>query len=183
MNEFPFTIRKKANHRVLSEYINGGYIKVNLNNRPYFKHRIIALQFLPNPDPINYDVIDHISRDRTDYHLNNLRWCSSSDNSRNRSSHKGIQSVFIDDIPDDAIAVEWYDTKTERRVFDEGKYYYYFDEDNNEDLFYTKITDDIYKILYHNISKSGYEWVAMRDINNRQVGVYINKFKQQHDLI
>ena len=124
LNEFPFTIRKKANHKVLSESLSNGYVQVNLIKRSYLKHRLIGLQFLPNPDPINNDVIDHINRNKTDNHLSNLRWTTHSENNRNRSSIKGIQAVFIDDIPDDSMIVEWYDTKTEHRVFDEGKYYY-----------------------------------------------------------
>ena len=184
LNEYPFTIRKKSNKRVISESLrNNGYIQVNLNGKSYYKHRIIALQFLQNPDPINHDVIDHINHDRTDNHLSNLRWCSSSDNSKNISSRNGIQYEFVDDLPDDAMVIDFYNTKTERREFDNEKYYYWFDEDNNKDVFYGKITNEVYKILHHNISKSGNEWDSMRDKNNRNVNLYINRFKQQHDLI
>ena len=183
LNDYPFTIRKKSNKRVLKESLSNGYLQVDLNRKSYRKHRLIALQFLPNPDPINNDVIDHINRNRADNHLSNLRWCSSSDNNINKSSYKGIQAVFIDDIPDDAMVVDFYDTRTEHRVFDENKYYYWFDETNNEDVFYAKITDDIYKILHHNKYKSGNEFVSMIDVNKRQVCVMINRFKQQHDLI
>ena len=183
LNQYPFTIRKKSNHRVLKESLSNGYLVCTLNSRQYRKHRLIGLQFLPNPDPINYDVIDHINRDRTDNHLCNLRWCSSTDNSINKSSNKGIQYEFIDDIPDDAMVIDFYDTRTEHRVFDNDKYYYWFDETNNEDVFYAKIIDDIYKILHHNRNKSGNEFVSMNDVNKRQVCVYINKFKRQYDLI
>ena len=183
LNDYPFTIRKKSNHRVLKESLSNGYLVCTLNGKQYKKHRLVALQFLPNPDPINNDVIDHINHNRADNHLHNIRWCSSSDNMINRSSIKGIQSVFIDDIPDDAMVVDFYDTRTERRVFDNNRYYYWFDETNNDDIFYAKITDDIYKILHHNFVKGEYEYVSMKDVNNRQVGVMINRFKQQHDLI
>ena len=183
LNQYPFTIRKKANHRVLKESLSNGYLVCTLNGKQYKKHRLAALQFLPNPDPINNDVIDHINRNRADNHLSNLRWCSSSDNMINRSSNKGIQAVFIDDIPDDAMVVDFYDTRTEHRVFDENRYYYWFDETNNEDIFYAKITDDVYKILHHNFVKGEYEYVSMKDINNRIVSVMINRFKQQYDLL
>ena len=183
LNDYPFTIRKKSNHRVLKESLTNGYIQVWVNGKHYRKHRLIALQFLTNPDPINNDTIDHINHNRADNHLSNLRWTSQSENIRNKSSYNGIQTIFIDDIPEDAIAVEWYDTRTEHRVFDENRYYYYFDETNNEDVFYAKITDDIYKILHHNQNKSGNEFVSMRDVNNRLISVYINRFKQQYDLI
>ena len=183
LNDYPFTIRKKTNHRVLKESLSHGYLVCTLNGKQYKKHRLIALQFLPNSDPINNDIIDHINRNKTDNHLSNIRWCSSTDNSINKSSNKGIQYEFIDDIPDDAIVVDFYDKRTERRVFDNNRYYYYFDETNNEDVFYAKITDNIYKVLHHNIALSGNEYVNVKDVNKRQVSVMINRFKQQHDLI
>ena len=179
LNVYPFTLRKKANKRVLSESLDNGYVQVHLNGKHYRKHRLIALQFLPNDDPINNDVIDLINHDKTDNHLHNIRWCSSTDYNRNKTVYNRIQAIYTDDIPDDVIVVDFYDTKTERRAFDENKYYYYHDED----VFYAKITDDIYKILHHNIAKSGNEYVNMKDVNNKLVSVMINRFKQQHDLI
>ena len=185
LNQYPFTIRKKSNKRVLKESVNklSGYIDVNLNQKIYLKHRLIALQFLPNDDPINNDVIDHINHDRTDNHLNNMRWCSQSANQYNKSYYKGVQYEFIDDIPNDSMMIDFYETKTARREFEANKYYYYHDETNNEDIFYGRITDNVYKVLHHNIAYSGNEYVNLRDINNKVVGLMINKFKHQHDLL
>ena len=185
LNQFPFTIRKKPNHYELRETTNNEsrYLQVNLNGKTYLKHRLICLQFLSNPDPINFDVIDHLNHDRTDNRLENLRWCSSSTNSKNKSSHKGVRYEFIDDIPDDSTVIDFYVMKNgERREFEEGKYYYFHDESNNEDKFYGKITDYLYKILHVNINKSGNEFIRIIDINNKAVSVYINKYKYQHDL-
>ena len=69
LNDYPFTIRKKANKRVLKESLSNGYLVCTLNGKQYRKHRLIALQFLPNDDPINNDIIDHINRNRADNHL------------------------------------------------------------------------------------------------------------------
>ena len=81
LNDYPFTIRKKSNKRVIKETVSGnGYLTVWVNGKRYSKHRLIGLQFLPNPDPINNDVIDHINRNRADNHLNNLRWTTQSEN-------------------------------------------------------------------------------------------------------
>ena len=49
-----------------------------------------------------------------------------SDNCRNKSIHKRIQAVFIDDIPNDAMVVDFYETRNERRLFDDYKYNYYY---------------------------------------------------------
>ena len=186
LNQFPFTIRKKSNHRVLRESIQNdtGYVQVHLNQKSYRKHRLIGIQFLDNPDPINFDVIDHLNRDRTDNRLENLRWTSSSENSKNKSSHRGVEYEFIDDIPDDSVIIDFYDLKNgERRDFESGKYYFYHDESNNEDKFYGRINDNIYRVLHINISKSGNEFIRIIDINNKAVSVMINRFKYQHNLL
>lgn len=184
LNQFPFTIRKKSNHRVLSESLVNGYPRVSLKQKSFKKHRIIGLQFLPNPDPINLDVIDHINRDRTDYHLSNLRWTSSSSNSYNKSSHKGIEYEFIDDLPDNSTIIDFYIMKNgERKEFEEGKYYFSHDESNNEDKFYGRITDNIYKVLHINLTKGGSEFISLRDVHNNLVNMMINRFKFQHDLL
>ena len=185
LSVYPFTIRRKNNHYVVKDWLDNriGYIRNTLNGKPYLKHRLIALQFLPNDDSINNDVIDHINHDKTDFHLSNLRWCSTADNNFNKSSRFGIQYEFIDDIPDDAIVVDFYNTKTERREFEQNKYYYWFNEETNEDIFYGKIEEDVYRILHINTNKSGNQYVNMKDVDNRKVALMINRFKQQHDLL
>lgn len=50
-------------------------------------HRLVGLTFIPNPD--NKKEIDHIDRDRTNNHISNLRWCSPSENQRNRTTLVG----------------------------------------------------------------------------------------------
>ena len=188
LNQFPFTIRRKRDHYVVSESLSDGYIQVALNRKPYRKHTLIAKQFLDNPN--NYQFVDHINHNRTDNHLENLRWATASQNNFNRSSYFGIQYEFIDDIPEDSIKVLFYDTKTEHREFEDNKYYYYHDEqsparsddENDEDVFYGRINDNIYRILHINIQKSGNKCVSLQDINNKKVNVYINIFKHQHSL-
>ncbi len=114
LNQYPYTIRRKKDHYVVKESINksNGYVQVNLSGKPYQKHRIIAKQFIPNPNDLPF--IDHISRDRTDYHLSNLRWVSASENNRNASGRHGVSYEFIDNIPDEAIVITHYDLKNER---------------------------------------------------------------------
>ena len=68
LNEYPFTIRKKVNQKIIKEWTNDkGYKCVDLispdNKRhKYKKHRLIAEQFIPNPD--NLPEIDHINKQR-----------------------------------------------------------------------------------------------------------------------
>ena len=185
LNQHPFTIRKKSNHRIITEgNYNRGYPRVSLNQKSYLKHVIIAKQFLPNDDPEHKTQVDHISRDRTDYHLSNLRYVSPSSNCYNKSSHKGTEYEFVDDIPDEAMIIDYYDLKNgERREFESHKYYFYHDNTNDEDKFFGKITDNLYKVLHINTNKSGNELIRLIDIDNKPVSVYINRYKFQHDLL
>ena len=175
LNQYPFTIRRKSNKRELNEKLDTyGYIRVYLNRKPYKKHRLIGLQFIHNDDPINKSEIDHINHDKTDYHLTNLRWVSKSKNLKNKSSYNGVQSNYVDDISDESMIVDFYETRNDRYEF-EGYYYH-------DDVFYYD-NDFNYRILNINENKCGNQFVVMRDIYGRRVSVYIHKFLQQHDLL
>ncbi len=175
LNQYPYTVRRKNNHRIISEYTDEyGYIRIYLNCKSYKKHVIIAKQFIPNDDPEHNTEIDHINHDKTDNRIENLRWVSSSKNNRNRSVYNGVQSYYEAEISDESMKVDFYKTINEVHEFE--KYYYY-----NGKFYYDN--DVNYRILNENISKSGYKYVNMRDINNKFVSVYIHKFLKQHDLI
>ena len=108
LNEYPFTIRRKSDHYVISEWMTNGYPYVRLNQKSYRKHILIALQFIENDDPDHKTEVDHINRNRADYHLDNLRWVTPSQNQFNRSSHKGVVYEYVDDLPLDVIPVILY---------------------------------------------------------------------------
>ena len=183
LSQYPFTIRRKDNHFVITEgnFRNNGYICICLNQKTYYKHVVIAKQFIPNPN--NLSDVDHINRDKGDYHIENLRWVSRSENCKNKNStnHKVIYE-FIDDIPDDAIMVDFYNVKTERREFNVNEYFYYYNNDTKEDTFYRKITNNVYKILHINKCKCGLKCVNLKDKNNKTTSLTINRFKRQHDI-
>jgi len=62
-----------------------GYFQLNLTknkiSKKYYLHRLIALQFIENPN--NYNYIDHIDKNKTNNKLENLRWINASGNNRN----------------------------------------------------------------------------------------------------
>ena len=81
------------------------------------------------------------------------------------------------------MVVDFYDTRTDHHEFNEGRYYFYYDEELDEDIFYGKVTDELFRKLHINKNKSGNKFVSLKDINNKSVSVYVNRFKRQHDLI
>ena len=106
-NQEPFPIRRKGTDRIIRECIrNDGYAKCCLNRKAYLKHRIIALQFIPNPDDL--PEIDHVNTIKTDNRIENLRWVSHSENNKNRTSNKGRQYAYIDELPETAKPLDAY---------------------------------------------------------------------------
>ena len=69
-----------------------GYFQLNLynkNGRKLFRvHRLVAEQYINNPDPDNYKMIDHIDQINTNNNKNNLRWVNNSLNKINSKTHK-----------------------------------------------------------------------------------------------
>ena len=84
---YPYKIRKKLNKKIVKESLNKhGYVVVHLNRQAFYKHRLITIQFIPNPHNLTY--IDHINRIRTDNRIENLHWVSVSENNYNKSSYR-----------------------------------------------------------------------------------------------
>lgn len=63
-----------------------GYITINLDQKNYKHHVLLANHFIPNPD--NKPYIDHINGIRSDNRLENLRWVTRSENGFNRKQNE-----------------------------------------------------------------------------------------------
>ena len=88
-NLYPFIIRRKDNKRVVKVgYNTNGYNYVYLNCKMYYYHRVIAEQFIPNPN--NLPEVDHINRIKDDNRIENLRWVSNSENKMNKTSYNNV---------------------------------------------------------------------------------------------
>lgn len=81
-------------------YTKGGYVRYKINygdrNKKFQAHRLVALAFIPNDDPLNKTQVDHIDNDRTNNCVENLRWVTPKENTQhaidsgNRDRYKYI---------------------------------------------------------------------------------------------
>ena len=90
-------VRNDKSGRILKWRLDKkGYYRISLckNGKViyYLIHRLIALHFIPNPN--NYPFIDHININPSDNSIDNLRWCSRSQNNRNIKKKEGTTSRF-----------------------------------------------------------------------------------------
>lgn len=123
--EYPHQIRKKSNHRIIAEHENNcGYILVTITGNSELKHRLIAYQWIENPD--NLPEINHKDHNKTNNHIENLEWCTVSTNRSDRLPYQQQQFEYLDEIPDTAIELDsyngheynkyWYDYDSERVI-------------------------------------------------------------------
>lgn len=77
-------LSKKTGRCLKGEVSNRGYLRVTLSlNGAYKKfsvHRLVAEAYLPNPE--NKPQVNHKDSDRLNNHVDNLEWCTSSENNK-----------------------------------------------------------------------------------------------------
>jgi len=74
-------VRNKKNNEIRKINCNKHrYISLTFGKFTIALHKIIALTFIPNNDPINKTQVDHIDNNKKNNTKNNLRWISPSEN-------------------------------------------------------------------------------------------------------
>lgn len=118
LKKFPgYIIEVNEPHRIVKEDIeftpkesinNAGYIQIAINSQPRYKHRIVAEQFVPNPNPDEFTEVDHIDGNPLNNRIDNLRWVTHKENCLNRNAWRKGPSEFADQLPEGSIHVtEW----------------------------------------------------------------------------
>lgn len=73
---------RRISPSIMSPSTYNGYHRVNLSNGGKYTtihiHRLVAMVFLPNP--YNYPQVNHLDGNRQNNNINNLEWCSRSQN-------------------------------------------------------------------------------------------------------
>lgn len=168
IGHYPYIIRRRSNHRVIKECDDGkGYHVITLNGKQYRLHRVVAEQFIPNDDPANKTQIDHVNHDRSDNRLTNLRWCTPSENLKNRSKHGDVVYEFEEELSINAFEVTSYNNHT----FDN----LWFDPDS--DCFYYYTGAAYREFIYEKTSANALR-IRIYDNNHVKTSISLNKFKK-----
>ena len=166
---YPHDIRRRGSKRnaFIKPKDNGcGYYQVCLGGKYKYVHRIIALQFIENDDPIHKTQVDHINRIRSDNRIENLRWVSASTNNRNKSSWNGKEYEFVNKLPDDCVCVEDVcGNRFENIYYCKGCNKCYYVDVNIRSI-----------IVYKN--KAGREFVRLRNIDGKYKIVYLDELNK-----
>ncbi len=136
---------------------NNGYHYITLDGRKYAVHRVVAEQFIPNPDEL--PEVDHIDHNRGNNQPSNLRWITHKDNLLARQPYAVSTRKYVDTLPIGAIPI----TKLLGRSYEN----YWADPYKEEilKLTRTKVKPNKYLILSVNAGSGN---VAMFDINGKQ---------------
>lgn len=107
----------------------GGYYIYPIEYNDFRKtkriHRLVGEVFIPNPD--NLPQLDHINGKRDDNRIENLRWCSRSQNQHNKGLQKNNKSGFK--------GVRCSDGRWRATIWNEGKYNHIGCYDTAEEAF------------------------------------------------
>ena len=108
--EYPYQIRRKTNGYIIAEWEHhpSKYIQIKLNGVYYYKHIVIATQWIENDDPENKVEVEHRNRIRTDYHIENLCWKTRSLNALNRTGWGQYKFEYVDELPADVVPIILY---------------------------------------------------------------------------
>lgn len=63
-------------------YVYIGITCKNGQNKSRRLHRLLAIAFIPNPKPEEYNVVGHKDNDKSNYDLENLYWTNTSENTK-----------------------------------------------------------------------------------------------------
>ena len=106
-------VKNNRNNRLLKPHLErNGYMRVELASRKYLVHRLVAKEFVPNPDDL--PTVNHKDESRVNNISENLEWCTLEYNSRySIPKHNEITAKKVLQIDSDGNIVKEWDSISE----------------------------------------------------------------------
>ena len=80
----------------------------------FYVHRLVAMAYIPNPDPEKYIEVNHKDFNKHNNNVDNLEWCTSSENIKHSKTNKPTTSsarkVIQLDLDDSTKIIEIFDS-------------------------------------------------------------------------
>lgn len=96
-NQLGKTVQSFIRGQPMKSYYCEGYLKVDLyhksKRKKCFIHRLVAQQFIPNP--FNLPEVNHLNGDRADSNVENLEWCTTSENIIHSFKYLGRKATVV----------------------------------------------------------------------------------------
>ena len=114
INVLTLLIRNRKTKRILTiSTQKAGYQRVNLNGKYQKSHRVIALQFIPNPDPTKYTEVNHKDHIRNDNGIENLEWVTPIANRKDHLPFTLSKKRYTNELPEGSIPITQYKSFTQ----------------------------------------------------------------------
>lgn len=93
-----YVFNRRTRRRLKQFKDTNGYLQVGLckdgKTRSFLVHRLVALAFIPNPHPNEWNQVNHKNEDKTNNRVTNLEWCDCEYNNNYGTRNKRISQTL-----------------------------------------------------------------------------------------